>query len=182
MLTSSTQLQNRLFHVVERRRISAKREKMKMRFSSLNMQIYDVFCCRRRAWLLSSLTLAYDIGLESVAINCESLFQILWLFFSHIARNTKRSYVLFSLSFNVTSCWSYIGKVRVSGGQSISIGDRCDTVGTVLHELMHALGFFHTSSRYDRDSYVIVRYENIRKGKWLRFDVINWNQDASHDL
>ena len=82
----------------------------------------------------------------------------------------------------MTSCWSYIGKVRVSGGQSISIGDRCDTVGTVLHELMHALGFFHTSSRYDRDSYVIVRYENIRKGKWLRFDVINWNQDASHDL
>ncbi|XP_015772756.1 PREDICTED: astacin-like metalloendopeptidase [Acropora digitifera] len=94
-------------------------------------------------------------------------------------RTSEQYYIRFIRS---TGCWSYIGKVRVSGGQSISIGDRCDTVGTVLHELMHALGFFHTSSRYDRDSYVIVRSENIRKGKWLRFDVINWNQDASHDL
>lgn len=34
---------------------------------------------------------------------------------------------------------------------------------------MHALGFFHTSSRYDRDSYVIVRYENIRKGCYRAF-------------
>lgn len=30
---------------------------------------------------------------------------------------------------------------------------------------MHALGFFHTSSRYDRDSYVIVRQDNIIQGK-----------------
>lgn len=90
--------------------------------------------------------------------------------------------MLLSLFFNVTSCWSYIGKVLVSGGQSISVGHRCDTVGIVLHELMHALGFFHTSSRYDRDSYVIVRYENIKKGKRVRFDVIRWNEKASHDL
>ena len=73
MLTSSTQLQNRLFHVVERRRIYAKREKMKMRFSSLNMQIYDVLVAVVVAWLLSSLILTYDMGLESVAINCKSL-------------------------------------------------------------------------------------------------------------
>ncbi|XP_067041590.1 blastula protease 10-like isoform X2 [Acropora muricata] len=81
-------------------------------------------------------------------------------------RTSEQYYIRFIRS---TGCWSYIGKVRVSGGQSISIGDRCDTVGTVLHELMHALGFFHTSSRYDRDSYVIVRYENIRKGYELNF-------------
>ena len=51
MLTSSTQLPNKSFHVVERRmRVSVKRTKMekvrakraKLLFSLLNMQIYDV--------------------------------------------------------------------------------------------------------------------------------------------
>ena len=35
----------------------------------------------------------------------------------------------------------------------------------MLHELMHALGFFHTSSRPDRDAYVVVYRQNIRPGR-----------------
>ena len=62
-------------------------------------------------------------------------------------------------------CWSYVGKAQASEGQSLSIGHGCGSISTVLHELMHALGFFHTSSRYDRDSYVIVRQDNIIQGK-----------------
>ena len=65
------------------------------------------------------------------------------------------------------SCWSYVGELRISGGQPVSIGDGCDAKGTVLHEVMHALGFFHTSSRYDRDSYVVVMPENIMEGKYI---------------
>ena len=65
----------------------------------------------------------------------------------------------------ITRCWSYVGQVRMSGGQPVSIGRGCGIIGTVLHEIMHALGFFHTSSRHDRDSYVVVIPENIRKGK-----------------
>ena len=51
MLTSSTQLQNRLFHVVERTRTSSKWQKMKMHVQSVqkycfllsNMQICGIF-------------------------------------------------------------------------------------------------------------------------------------------
>ena len=39
------------------------------------MQIYDVLVAVVVAWLLSSLILAYDMGLESVSINCKSLFK-----------------------------------------------------------------------------------------------------------
>ncbi|XP_068720881.1 zinc metalloproteinase nas-4-like isoform X1 [Montipora capricornis] len=76
-------------------------------------------------------------------------------------RTNQQYYIRFIRS---VGCWSYVGKAHISGGQPISIGVGCDKVGIVLHEIMHAMGFFHTSSRYDRDSYVVVRYENIMQG------------------
>uniref|UniRef100_A0A8C4QLU7 Metalloendopeptidase n=1 Tax=Eptatretus burgeri TaxID=7764 RepID=A0A8C4QLU7_EPTBU len=54
-------------------------------------------------------------------------------------------------------CWSFIG--RLSGGQNLSIGERCDTMAIVKHELLHALGFFHEHSRSDRDDYITVHWE-----------------------
>ena len=63
MLTSSTQLQNRSFHVVERTKTSSKCQKMKnARAKRAKIQFYIVkyanlwgFCCRRRRGCLSSL-------------------------------------------------------------------------------------------------------------------------------
>ncbi|CAB4016839.1 zinc metallo ase nas-4-like [Paramuricea clavata] len=62
----------------------------------------------------------------------------------------------------IALCYSYVGKQ--SGRQVISLGSRCESVGIALHEMLHALGFFHTSSRTDRDFYVIVYDKNIATG------------------
>lgn len=35
--------------------------------------------------------------------------------------------------------------------------------GIITHEIGHALGFFHTQSRYDRDSYVTVQTQNMNQ-------------------
>ena len=63
MLTSSTQLQNRSFHVVERTRTSSKCQKMKntrakrakLLFFSVKYANLSGFCCRRGRGCLSSL-------------------------------------------------------------------------------------------------------------------------------
>ncbi|KAF3839346.1 hypothetical protein F7725_018063 [Dissostichus mawsoni] len=59
--------------------------------------------------------------------------------------------------------FSYIGKVH-SNGQNLSIGSNCDSISTVEHEFLHALGFYHEQSRYDRDDYVTIVNENIQEG------------------
>ena len=78
MLTSSTQLQNRSFHVVERTRTSSKCQKMK--YARAKILFFTVkyanlwgFCCRRRRGCLSSrlqkreVTFSDDV-LASVAV------------------------------------------------------------------------------------------------------------------
>lgn len=85
-------------------------------------------------------------------------------------RTNEQYYVKFVRG---NGCWSYVGQVHMSGGQPLSIGTGCGFIGTVLHELMHALGFFHTSSRHDRDSYVVVISENIMKGYEANFKKYN---------
>ncbi|KAI7814402.1 meprin A subunit beta-like [Triplophysa rosa] len=57
-------------------------------------------------------------------------------------------------------CWSYIGRLYAQG-QAVSIGHGCGFLAIVEHEFLHALGFFHEQSRYDRDNYVTIKYENI---------------------
>jgi hypothetical protein len=45
------------------------------------------------------------------------------------------------------------------------------------HELGHVLGFFHEHSRWDRDRYVTVHYENIKPGRAGDYDWVpktNW--------
>ncbi|XP_052410117.1 meprin A subunit beta-like [Carassius gibelio] len=60
-------------------------------------------------------------------------------------------------------CWSYIGRSS-PGGQTLSIGKDCGRKGIVEHQFLHALGLNHEQTRYDRDDYVTIKYENIRKG------------------
>ncbi|KAI6210620.1 Metalloendopeptidase [Aphelenchoides besseyi] len=55
-------------------------------------------------------------------------------------------------------CYSHLG--QVGGAQPISIGKGCEDVGTVLHEIGHALGLDHEHQRLDRDDYIQVNTKN----------------------
>lgn len=76
-----------------------------------------------------------------------------------VRRTYEYSYVEF---IKGNGCYSYVG--RTGGRQTISLGSGCEDKGVALHEIMHTLGFFHTSSRTDRDSYVIVYDNNVATG------------------
>lgn len=54
----------------------------------------------------------------------------------------------------------------VGGSQTISIGNGCERMATVCHEMMHAIGIWHEQSRADRDDYVKIEWSNIQSGKF----------------
>lgn len=45
------------------------------------------------------------------------------------------------------------------------LGSHCTTIGTVIHEFMHALGFWHEHQRLDRDEYIKIIVDNIVRKK-----------------
>ncbi|XP_060098957.1 meprin A subunit beta [Heteronotia binoei] len=71
-----------------------------------------------------------------------------------------------------SGCWSYVGN-RQTGRQELSIGTNCDRIGTVEHEFLHALGFWHEQSRSDRDDYVTIMRDRIQAGREGNFNKYN---------
>ncbi|NWU26806.1 MEP1B protein, partial [Dyaphorophyia castanea] len=71
--------------------------------------------------------------------------------------------------FKGSGCWSSVGNMQM-GLQQLSIGANCDRIGTIQHEFLHALGFWHEQSRSDRDDYVTIVWNRILSGKEHNFN------------
>ena len=71
-------------------------------------------------------------------------------------------------------CRSHIG--RKGGQQKILLDTDCRRAN-VIHEIIHALGFGHEHSRKDRDKYVTIQWDNIKKTKQIQFnttEIFGW--------
>ncbi|CAD5225836.1 unnamed protein product [Bursaphelenchus xylophilus] len=88
-------------------------------------------------------------------------------------------YILFTP--DKCGCCSHVGR-KGGGAQIISIGERCDKLGIVVHEIGHVVGFWHEHTRPDRDEFVDVVRENILKGQDYNFDKAKSNEiDSLHE-
>ncbi|OQV21661.1 putative Low choriolytic enzyme [Hypsibius exemplaris] len=87
-----------------------------------------------------------------------------------VPRQNERDYV-FITTDPKRGCLSYIG--WQGGKQEVFLlRPNCFYLkGTIIHELMHTIGFYHEHSRPDRDAHVQVMWENIRPDKMSNFQV-----------
>ncbi|XP_064647811.1 meprin A subunit beta-like [Lineus longissimus] len=67
--------------------------------------------------------------------------------------------------------YTYPGETPKPFGQRLSLAEGCFNKGTLMHEMMHGLGFYHEQSRWDRDDYVIIKPEYIVQGKLPQFRI-----------
>lgn len=73
-----------------------------------------------------------------------------------------------------TGCWSYVGELTHWKSQGFNLqAPGCDSVGTAMHEFLHAFGQAHEQARPDRDKYVSINFANIKQGKEHNFKVDN---------
>uniref|UniRef100_A0AC35TYP4 Metalloendopeptidase n=1 Tax=Rhabditophanes sp. KR3021 TaxID=114890 RepID=A0AC35TYP4_9BILA len=65
-------------------------------------------------------------------------------------------------------CYSMVG--RTGSRQVLSLGSGCIQKGIIIHEMMHAVGFFHEQSRTDRDDHITIYWNNIMNGMANQFE------------
>ncbi|XP_066916197.1 hatching enzyme 1.2-like [Clytia hemisphaerica] len=68
-----------------------------------------------------------------------------------------------------SGCWSLVG--RTGRQQDLSLGNGCVYTGTIIHEFLHAIGFYHEQSRPDRDSYIRINWGDIQSGREHNFNI-----------
>ncbi len=80
-------------------------------------------------------------------------------------------FILFQ-SFYYKGCVSNsIGKA-IGYQQTINLASPgCDTHRTAVHEIGHAIGFWHEQSRPDRNNYLTIDWDNIKTGKASQFEL-----------
>uniref|UniRef100_A0A182KC34 Metalloendopeptidase n=1 Tax=Anopheles christyi TaxID=43041 RepID=A0A182KC34_9DIPT len=72
-----------------------------------------------------------------------------------VARTTESLYV--TIGNGESGCWSYVGRSTRNTENQVNLqSPECVDIGTVVHELMHAIGFYHEFTRPDRDEYVSI--------------------------
>lgn len=82
-------------------------------------------------------------------------------------RGYEKDYVTI---YSGDGCSSRMGKG--GGKQELSLAKKgCLSTGTIVHELIHVLGYDHMHSSYDRDNYVNIKIENIRPDAISNFDL-----------
>jgi len=98
-----------------------------------------------------------------------------------VPRTTQKDYIHV---LKGTGCSSAVGVV--GGPQELSLGSGCVYPGVVMHEFMHAAGFWHEQSRGDRDGHIIIHWGNIQSGMDYNFHKYPWtriqNLGESYDV
>ena len=76
---------------------------------------------------------------------------------SFLPRQRQLNYIVF---VRLPLCRSPIGMIPKPGAQRIMVG-ACDSTAQLIHEIGHAIGFYHEHSRPDRDLYVDIPISDL---------------------
>lgn len=73
-----------------------------------------------------------------------------------------------------SGCFSNVGHLG-NGRQQVNLQlyrpeEGCFRIGTIIHEFLHTLGFFHMQSATERDDFVRIAWENIQAGTESNFN------------
>ncbi|XP_050080892.1 zinc metalloproteinase nas-14-like [Anopheles maculipalpis] len=88
-----------------------------------------------------------------------------------VPRTTQKGFSYITTS-SATDCSSYVG--YHGGQQTLNLNPNgCLYIGTIIHELLHTLGFLHMHTASDRDFYVDINFDAIKPGQQSNFQGYN---------
>ncbi|PRD31347.1 UNVERIFIED_CONTAM: Astacin [Trichonephila clavipes] len=108
-----------------------------------------------------------SIDLSNIAIAINQINKTTCLKF--VPRKNEKDYIKFDNSTTDHGCWSWVG--YQTGVQEVNIDEGCQYVGSIVHEMLHAIGFWHEHQRHDRNKYVTIYDKNVTNGLLHNFDI-----------
>uniref|UniRef100_A0A3Q3WCT5 Metalloendopeptidase n=1 Tax=Mola mola TaxID=94237 RepID=A0A3Q3WCT5_MOLML len=111
------------------------------------------------------LSSKYDNSEKRVIVNAMKDFEYKTCI-RFIQRSTQRMYLSIEPRLGCSSTLGRTGDKQVVSLQRFG----CVRRGIVQHELLHAMGFYHEHTRSDRDRYVKINWNNIKKYFVYNFD------------
>lgn len=86
-----------------------------------------------------------------------------------IQRTNEKDYVEI---VDAGACYSYLGRNGDRQVLSLAKGE-CFSIGTVMHEFIHALGYDHMHNHVKRDEFVDIKWENVHEGSKRNFQRVD---------
>lgn len=101
---------------------------------------------------------------DYIELGMRELERVSCVFF--VPRTTEESFV--SVEGDGSGCSSNVGHLG-RGQQRVHLqlyppGEGCFRIGTIIHEFLHTLGFYHMQSATERDDFVTIMWEHIQSG------------------
>ncbi|GAB0101015.1 hypothetical protein DMENIID0001_171320 [Sergentomyia squamirostris] len=57
-------------------------------------------------------------------------------------------------------CWANLGRGKI---QKLNLSGECMINGTIVHEMLHILGFFHAHAAPNRDQFIDIKWKNLNR-------------------
>lgn len=147
------------------------------------MEFETHYNCGQTELYILSLTLAYVSHILGINNCCIYIFpkalEARMLILTALTDIEKHTCVRFKQKKNKNfinvinkfpRCLSWVG-LKGDGAQPLNLGRNClRSKGLIIHEFLHALGFFHQHNSPDRDDFIIVKKSNVKHGAEPQFE------------
>ncbi|XP_023349589.1 zinc metalloproteinase nas-4 isoform X2 [Eurytemora carolleeae] len=140
-----------------------------------------------RSWVKIKFNYVVNIEYKNKLGDCIHLCER-----SSCPKHIRNSGNYVKITFEPTGCWSSVGMEKGEQVVNLQFPTCIGNKGTMAHEIMHSLGFYHEQSRPDRDGYVKIVMGNVKSGKEGNFerqsdastemyDLYDWNSVMHYD-
>jgi Astacin (Peptidase family M12A)/Ricin-type beta-trefoil lectin domain-like len=123
--------------------------------------------------IYGTMPLLYDNALEAVKVlNNNTHIRLA----PHI---NEKDYI--RIKYTSDTGYGGISPIGKRGGEQIIYITRQSDIKTIVHELLHSLGFWHEQSRYDRDNHVVIDMTNIAEEYKYNFQIEPGSPTSAYD-